>query len=205
MELRKLAQQIVQLFCDLGLEARHVDALEHEGDALEARTDGVELLLKELGDPGQYVDVVDQHEREGEIAAVDQHGALGKPGHLELALVGRRTDGTLDALGERIEVLDGATEGGGHPFQGEIVVGGTDPAGGEDQVVGVGHGAHVQCDGLDLVGDGDDALHVDAQGAQLPTQIGRVGVDHLPGEDLVADHQDSRRGHPFSIGYAALP
>jgi ferredoxin len=85
------------------------------------------------------------------------------------------------------------------PVDRHVVVRRTDAARGEHEVVGLVHHAHVLGDHLDVVGDRDDALDVDAERAQLPAEIGRVGVDHLPGEDLVSDHEDAGGGHAGSI------
>src|SRR5262249_34595054 len=67
------------------------------------------------------------------------------------------------------------------------------------EVVSLVQHANVLCDDLDIIGDRDDALDVDAERAELPAEIGRVCVDHLSREDLVSDHEDAGGGHGASI------
>ena len=180
---------------DLALHARHVHALEHERDAAEAIARRLELLAQELRDAREDVDVLHDDERKPEIARVDQRRSGGHLGHLELARVGRLARGALDPARDRLAVLERAAERRRDPVDREVVVSRADPARREHEVVGLVHRAHVLGDHVDLIGNRDDALDVDAERAELAAQVRGVGVDDLPGEDLVSDHEDAGRGH----------
>ncbi len=73
----------------------------------------------------------------------------------------------------------------------DVVVGRPDAAGGEHDVVGAAEGSDLLGDQRDLVGNDGDPPHVDAERAELAAQVRGVGVGDLPGEDLVADENDS--------------
>src|SRR5439155_24122071 len=87
----------------------------------------------------------------------------------------------------------GDAHGAGDPVNGDVVVRGPDPAGGEHVVIGAALGGDLVRDWLDLVRNDDEPPHVDAQPTELPTEIDGVRVGDLAREDLVADEQDAGR------------
>jgi len=70
-------------------------------------------------------------------------------------------------------------EGRGDGGVGDVIVRGADSAGGDDEVVGVGHAAHGFDDVGAGVGDDFDTRQGDAQGEAEFCEVGRVGVDGL--------------------------
>ncbi len=80
-----------------------------------------------------------------------------------------------------------------HALDGDVVVGGPDPARGEDDVEAPAELDDLGRDPLDLVGDHDDASHVHAERAKLAAEVHGVRVRHLAGEKLVADEDDASR------------
>ncbi len=75
--------------------------------------------------------------------------------------------------------LEPAAEGLGHGLDGDIVVSGPDAAGREDVIVGVAHRLHFARDLIDVVGDRENPLDIDAEDPQLLTEIGGVCVDNF--------------------------
>src|SRR5439155_130876 len=75
-------------------------------------------------------------------------------------------------------------------LDGDVVVRGADAARGEDHVVVAAERRDLTGDQVDLVRDDRDPAHVDAEGTELPAQVGGVGVGDLAREDLVADEDD---------------
>ena len=193
MQLWKLPQQLVQRGGDVALHPLHEDPPEQHRNTLKAILDRLELLAQQLGNAREDVHVLDDDHREPEIRGIHQLRTLGNPRHLELALVGLLLLRPFDARGDGVAHLDGAPEGLGDAVDGEVVVGGSDPPGGEDEVVGCAHLPDLFGDGIDVVGNGDDPLDVHAERAQLATEIGRVGVCNLPREDLVSDDENASR------------
>src|SRR5260370_39876382 len=78
-----------------------------------------------------------------------------------------------------------------HALEGDVVVGGADPARRE-------HDVELAAEGAELVGDDGhvvryhaDPAHVDPELAQLAAEVRGVGVHDLARKDLVADEDDS--------------
>jgi hypothetical protein len=100
-------------------------------------------------------------------------------------------------------VADADFEGLGHGVGGDVVMGGADAAGGENQVIagskGIQGGDNL---GLDI-GHNTDFLAVNAQrGQELGDGIG-IAVLGAPGEDFVPDHQH-RSGLVGVVWHACL-
>jgi len=70
-------------------------------------------------------------------------------------------------------------EGAGYTLVGDVVVGGADAAGGDDEVVVGGHAAGSFDDFALIVGNDFDALEVDAEGEAVLCEVGGVGVYRL--------------------------
>src|SRR5207237_6770086 len=86
----------------------------------------------------------------------------------------------------------------GHRRDGDVVVGGTDSTAGEYPLRLRPRPLERVDDDRDLVGNGLDPPHFDAEVAELAGEPGTVLVADLGGEDLVADDDDGRGGHSAS-------
>ena len=91
--------------------------------------------------------------------------------------------------------LQGNPEALGNAEHGQVVVGGPHATRGEDMVEAIRELSHRASDALDVIGEGHDAVQVDAEGAQLRCEPGRVLVAVLSAEDLVADDENGCCGH----------
>ena len=123
--------------------------------------------------------------------------AFGKPGLLEVVLrhgPAQRGEQLADIVGDFLR--EGQPDAGDlrHEFRRQVVRGGADAAGG-DHDVGLRHGLPPRPhDAFGHVPDGDDRGHVQTGLDQLVGDMVGVGIDHLPGCDLVPGTQN---GGPF--------
>jgi hypothetical protein len=186
-------QQLVQVIGQGALPHAHVDAAEVEGRVAEALLEGVELLPEDLGHAGQDVDVPHHHRGEDQLAVGGELGTLRDLRHLEARLVEPALVVALQHLDQPRLPDDRHVERARDALDGDVVVGGAHPAGGEHHVVGGTERAHLRRDQVHLVGDDRDAPHLDAQDPQLAAEVGGVGVGDLARQDLVPDQQDTGR------------
>jgi len=194
-EIWKFGERLIQIVGNVAFALHQEDTLQLKRHPPESLAHGQKLPAQQLRDAGEDVDILDHDHREPQIPGIDQDCPNGQKRHFELALVGRMTLRPLNPLRHGLVELEGLTEGQGDSIQGEIVVGWTDSAGGEDEVVALAHLAHVLRDRFDHVWNHVDAFDVDTESAQFTAKKGRVRIDDFAREDLVADHEDSRAGH----------
>ena len=89
-------------------------------------------------------------------------------------------------------------EGRRHRVGGDVVVGGPDPAGGDDIVVAGAQGVQGVDDLVLDVGHGTRLAQVHPVHAQIPGNVPQIGVLGAAGQDLVTDDQHRRRHHIVS-------
>ncbi len=77
----------------------------------------------------------------------------------------------LDARGDGGVLLEGDAESPSHAVHGEIVVGRSHSAGGEDEIELRRKLPHLVSDEIDLVRNRQDPLYVDPKLAELTTQV----------------------------------
>ncbi len=163
----------------------------------ERRHDVVEHGLEDRRHAGHDVDVADLEARSDRDRVVDVRRAARHARHA-LARVrvfdaARRVARLQHGIGFCV-VLAGHAEGAGNGIGGDVVVGRTDAAGGED--VGVARAQRIDRgdDLVLLVGDDAHLLQVDADRRHDVGEVADVAVLGAARQDLVADH-DHRRRH----------
>src|SRR5262245_37940943 len=190
-ELRERGECRVQVLGDRALALRRVDDAQEVRRRVEALTDGVELLLEDLGDAREDVDVLALDGREAEATVDDQLGPLGDLGQLQTRLVDLVLVDLADTPLDRGVADDFSVETPGHALHRDVVVRRADAARREHEVVGAVEFRDRGRDVIELVGDGEDAPNGDPESPQLARQERRVGIDDLAGENLVPDDEDS--------------
>src|SRR3989441_10211191 len=179
-QLRERCQGRVQVLGDRPLALARVDYAQEVRRDGEAVTQGLELLLQDLRDAGQDVDVLALDGRKAEPAVDDQLRSLRHLRHLEPRLVHLVPEVLADLVGDGAGADDSSVESTGDALHGDVVVRGTDAAGGEDEVVVAMELGDRRRDIVELVRDGEDAPHGDAERPQLAGEKRGVGVDDLP-------------------------
>jgi hypothetical protein len=150
---------------------------------------------KESGHAGEEVDILEDHQWQQPVVAVEEARPLGHLRHLKSGLgeafapVG--ADHRLDVRADD----DFNPECVGDTPNGAIVMGRSDAAGGDDHVVLRRARGHLGCDACAVIADDDDPLEVDAELGEEIDEQRCVGVANLGAQDLVADDDRSGGGH----------
>ena len=166
---------------------------QHPQPGLQFWRNDVHHRLHDRWDPRHHDDVADLEAGRQNGRALDQLGAVGDPRHAQPRVVQILLAPALAKPRHHFRMMvDADAERLRHRVRGDVVMGRADAAGGED--VGV---AVSQCiEGGDDVGlvVGDDAhlLQVDADIGQIFGDEADILVLGPAGQDLVADHQNSR-------------
>jgi hypothetical protein len=97
-------------------------------------------------------------------------------------------------------VTDADAESLGHRVGGDVVMGGADAAGGEDEIMAAAQRVQPLDDLVFVVGNDPDFLEIDAQSHQEAGNGVGIGILGAAGEDFVADHQH-RGGLHACLGF----
>ena len=170
-------------------------ARAHGRTTPQALLRAVEHLAGDGGHAREHKDVVYLKARGQSQLVVENLRPVGDARHAHARLIGLLALALEPGLEHRVHlgvIVDADSEGVRHAVRGDVVVGGSDAAGGEDVVV-----ARAQCierggDVLGVVRHHPCLLQPDPHLAEPLAQEGEVLVLGAPGEDLVAD--DERGG-----------
>ena len=133
---------------------------------------------------------IEPHARGGAEGVVEHRAAAGHPRLLPVDVGELAAEGShaLPHIVEGLFVLvQLAVEKVAKHLFGEVVLGGTKPAGDDHNVADFQAVAEGVADGGRFVADGDSAFDADAGGAQHFSHHRCIGVDNLSDEELVAD------------------
>jgi len=157
----------------------------------------------------------EQHAGRSTGRVIQRYGAPWQDGHLfscrrhrgiEQAPGSERIIGALHH-GQRFRVqLQRQSCGLRHGLQRQVILGGAEPAPGEDQIgTAPVRIAQLAYDGRGIIPHHDRALDVTAEGRNLLDQPVRVRVQHIPLQELVADRDHLTPGHRASFHQAPPP
>ena len=182
--------------CAIKLDGRRL----HHRAGVELRSDVVEHHLHDLGHARDHDDVLHSEARRDRDRVADQRRPVRDARHaqprgrrLELALGEERMQQRERAL----VVTDADPQRLSNSIRRDVVMRGSDAAGGEE--IGVAHAqlVHGPDDRVLLVGYDAHFLEADADARHVPGDVVDIPVGRTSGKDLVADHQQCGRDDLF--------
>ena len=132
------------------------------------------------------------------VVAADRAFVRGDATYYQLSAIMARDAYRIEATEPRFVQLQRHTHDGGQCLAGEVILGRADAAGDDEHVAPPDRFEHRLFDGALVVGNGEVGRDVAADGGELLSDPGGVGVDGLPERELVADGEDD--GFHRSLG-----
>ena len=178
----------MEIFGDFALVTRYENSFQVDRDPSKAIANRIELLFEKLRDARKNMNVLQNDDREPEVAHIDDARSFGHERHFLHRIVQRLLLGALNARADLVVQNKSPVEGLGDRLHGDVIVGGPDATGSKDVIVGFAKTASLFGNRIHNVGNHEDALEIDAQLPQLAGQKWGIRIHDFPRKNLVANH-----------------